>query len=629
MKHGFIKVAAATPNVALACCSANADNILTEARRAADAGANIVVFPELSVCGYTCQDLLFSESLLSSASDSVSHIIESTKDLDIIIIIGFPLVVNDKLYNCCAVSYLGRLLGIVPKEKLCDCEGLWESRYFSALTSEKTENVIFNGSEVPFGSNIVFECKNLPSFKFSVAFGNELYGKAELAPIIASPAARFEKADSRKKCDLSLSAISEVNNCAVVYASCGKGESGTDGIYAGHCVIFENAQMLAENEPFGYDASTLTFTEVDVALLASLRRKNKADFTAHTTVKFDMPLRETTLTRKIAESPFIPDDAAERTEICKKTLEIQARALASRIEKAYAKKCVIGISGGLDSCLALLVCERALDILCRPHSDIVAITMPCFGTTSRTRSNAEIICEEIGAELRCINIAEAVSAHFTDIGHDPERHDVTFENAQARERTQILMDVANMEGGMVIGTGDLSELALGWATYNGDHMSMYGVNGGIPKTFIRAIVDYYASRCENKKLADALFDILDTPVSPELLPADSVGNIAQKTEDLVGPYEIHDFYIFYMLSYGFAPDKLYRLAKYALGAKYSDETLKKWLKNLVRRFFAQQFKRSCLPDGPAPLAVSLSPRGAWLMPSDAVAKDWLDAVEKL
>jgi NAD+ synthase (glutamine-hydrolysing) len=429
-----------------------------------------------------------------------------------------------------------------------------------------------------------------------------------------------------------LSARSAQLIAALAYVSAGNGESTTDAVFGGHGMIVEDGKPLAEHLPMEA-GNELTVSEIDVDRLVGERRRVAFPVSdGYREIAFSMPICETVLTRLVDPHPFIPNGTAERSARCESILRIQSAGLAQRTERAFAKKLVLGISGGLDSTLALLVAVRAMDALKRPRTDVIAVTMPCFGTTKRTKTNATVLCEKLGVDFRCVNIFDAVNQHFADIGHDPACRDVTYENCQARERTQVLMDIANDCGGMVVGTGDLSELALGWATYNGDHMSMYGVNGGVPKTLIRHVVAYSADQFEKSGeacIASALRDVLDTPVSPELLPADANGEIAQKTEDLVGPYELHDFYLYYLIRYGFSPEKLYRLAKAALGSVYDDETLKKWLKVLLRRFFSQQFKRSCLPDGPAVGSVALSPRGAWSMPSDATATIWLAEADAL
>ncbi len=635
MKHGFIKVATATPTVTVADCHANLGEILKLFEDANVKGVALLVYPELCLTGYTCGDLFHSETLLSSAKRALAEFLRKTRNSYVISIIGFPLVVNNKLYNSAAICQNGQLLGVVPQKNIPHDE---KGRYFT-IPSEEVTYISLCGQTVPFGAGQLFTCANFPAFSFGVELGEDLlapcppsvYMSQAGATIIAHPTASSETVNSAIARRSAVSSHSMRAICAYLYASCGNGESTTDMVFGGHSLIAECGKILKEAPPFS--GESLLITEIDIERIARDRRINTVFGTASAhTVSFEIPEIETELTRQIHPHPFIPSDPTELSKRCETILSIQAKGLAQRMEKAYAKTCVIGISGGLDSCLAILVAARAMDLLGRSRNHIIGVTMPCFGTTQRTKSNAEILCHELGTQLRCIPIADSVRQHFADIGHDEADHNVVYENAQARERTQVIMDIANMENGLVVGTGDLSELALGWATYNGDHMSMYGVNGGVPKTLIRHVVDYCADCADidgKAALANALRDILNTPVSPELLPADKDGNIAQKTEDLVGPYEIHDFYLYYMLRYGYAPDKLFRLAKQAFAGTYSDEILLKWLKNFVRRFFAQQFKRSCLPDGPKVGSVCFSPRKSWKMPSDASAREWMRIAESL
>ena len=624
MKHGFIKVAAASPNVTVADCNANLSEILRIHNQAKELGVKLLVFPELCLTGATCGDLFFSDVLLDAAKRSLVEFLEKTEDSDTISIIGFPLVVNDKICNSAAICQNGDILGIVPKQNL----SYSERRYFTEPNAQY-DYVLVADRVCHFGTDLFFRCDDLREFGLSVNIGDKL-ASADGA-IIANPRATAELVGAAEYRKGFAEYFSAENAAGFIMASAGRGESTTDHVFGGHCIIAENGSILAEKLPFSTDE--LLISEIDVKLLSSeCRRRGISRSDSTRLVEFDLDICETELTRKISASPFIPTDKNELDARCSTVLNIQAEGLAQRVRKAYAKKCVIGISGGLDSCLALLAAIRTMDILGRPHSDVIGVTMPCFGTTNRTKSNAELLCAELGCELRCVNIADAVRQHFSDIGHDESLKNVVYENSQARERTQVLMDIANIENGFVVGTGDLSELALGWATYNGDHMSMYGVNGGIPKTLIRKIVCYCAeqAKAEGKdELARVLIDIVDTPVSPELLPADESGNIAQKTEDLVGPYDIHDFYIYNFLRYGFAPEKLFRLAKIAFEGVYDEETLQKWLKNFVRRFFAQQFKRSCLPDGPKVGSVGLSPRGDLRMPSDASNAEWMKNIDQI
>ena len=641
MKHGFIKVAAATPHVTVADCQANLASALCLHGKAEAEGVALLVFPELSLCGYTCADLFFSDVLLSEAEEALGSYLAKTEASSLISIIGFPLVVNDKIYNCGAICQKGRILGVVPKSYLPNHNESCESRQFATYHGEAVE-ISLCGQTVPFGAKQIFACRELSAFRFGVELCEDLWianppstalcgaGALIIANLAASPAAVGKDGYRR----LLVTSQSARTVSGYIFANSGEGESTTDLVFSGHSLIAENGTVLAERASF--DEGDLLVGEIDLYRLSAERRRQSTCACApdhgYTLTPFSLELRETPLSRFVDPHPFVPASETERRERCELVLTIQAKGLAQRIVKAYAKTCVIGISGGLDSCLAVLVAAKAMDLLGRPRTDIIGVTMPCFGTTKRTRSNAEILCAQLGTQLRCVDISASVRQHFADIGHEEGDHSVTYENAQARERTQVIMDLANKEGGMVVGTGDLSELALGWATYNGDHMSMYGVNGGVPKTLIRHVVSFCADEAEadgNRALAAVLRDILDTPVSPELLPADEAGNIAQKTEDLVGPYELHDFYLYNMLRWQDTPDKLYRLARIAFAGAYDDETLKKWLKNFIRRFFSQQFKRSCLPDGPKVGSVSVSPRGDLRMPSDACARAWMAIAEEL
>ena len=641
MKHGFIKVGTATPKVTLADPSANLEEILRLHRTADSLGVKLLVFPELCLTGYTCADLFFSRVLLDAATAALENFLAKTKDSSTISIIGFPLVVNDKLYNSAVICQNGRILGAIPKKNLPAYGVFCEDRYFSTYDGATVE-IDLCGERVPFGTKQIFSCKNFPLFRFGVEICEDLFGFnppsndlcAAGAMVIANPSASAEIVGEDEHRRLLVRSQSARTLSAYLYANSGEGESTTDLVFGGHSMIASLGSILAERPAFSSD--DLLVTELDLAHIEYERKRiNTFSSAISNDIKvtsFTVDFTETALTAKISASPFVPEDSEELARRAETILTIQAKGLAHRVVRSYAKKCVIGISGGLDSTLAVLVAVKAMDLLGRPHSDVLGITMPCFGTTKRTRSNAELLCQELGTGLECINISASVRQHFADIGHAESDHSVVYENAQARERTQLLMDIANRENGLVVGTGDLSELALGWATYNGDHMSMYGVNADVPKTLIRHIVAYCAANAEqsgNARLAEVLRDILDTPVSPELLPSDENGNIAQKTEDLVGPYEIHDFYLYHMIRFGDSPDKLYRLAKLAFAGKYSDEVLLKWLKNFVRRFFAQQFKRSCLPDAPKVGSIGFSPRGDLKMPSDVLASAWMKIAEEL
>ena len=632
MKNGFLKVAAATPMVRLADTKANCEAHVALALKAHDEGVRVLVFPELSLTGATCGDLFASDTLLSGATDALKAYLSATKDLDMVSVVGLPFSAHEKVYNTAAVCHAGKLLGLVTQRKVDD-------RHF-ASAPDFVEEVSLVGEHVSLGTEQVFVCETMPSLMLAVEIGTDLHTlyapslshSAAGATVICHPAAAPETVSKKPALDVILSAHTARTHTAYIAASAGDGESTTDNAFGGKKLVVENGEVLTQSEAF--DGSDLLITEIDLErVMHDRRRANLVDpGSCHTFVSFSLSLCETKLSRKLDATPFFSVAPAELAAHCERALTVAAAGLKTRIVRAYAKKIVVGISGGLDSTLALLTMVRAIDSLGRPRTDIVAVTMPCFGTTARTKSNATVLCEELGVTFRCVDIFDAVNVHFRDIGHDPDVRDVTYENAQARERTQVLMDIANECGGMVIGTGDLSELALGWATYNGDHMSMYGVNASIPKTLVGHVVRHCAAQAKQSKqhkVAAALYDILDTPVSPELLPADADGKIAQKTEDLVGPYELHDFYLYYFIRYGFSPLKLYRMAQVVWGKKYSDEVLKKWLQVFFKRFFSQQFKRSCLPDGPQVSEISLSPRGGWQMPSDAASALWLSEVEKL
>ena len=640
MKDGFIKVAAGTPKIRVADCRYNAEQIFTLMRQADAEGVRVHTLPELCITGYTCGDLFLQDTLLQGAEEALTTILRATRNLDLLAAVGIPVRCNNKLYNCAAVIHKGVILGLVPKLHIPSYGEFYESRWFTSGTdlSETDFSIPFAGQEsVDFSPAQVFRCAALPELVIGVEICEDLWVPeppsarlaAEGATLILNLSASDEvvgKADYRRSL---VAGQSGRLVCGYLYADAGEGESSTDLVFAGHCLIAENGAILAERR----FACGLTVSEIDVHRLSYERRRMSTFPPKSLGVYpnyFDMALTDTVLTRRLSPTPFVPEEAAGRAERCSEILYIAALGLKKRMEHTGAKTAVVGLSGGLDSTLAILITAVTMGMLGRPASDILAVTMPCFGTTDRTRDNAVELAERLGATLKRIDIGQAVKQHFKDIGQSMENQDVTFENAQARERTQVLMDVANQTGGLVIGTGDLSELALGWATYNGDHMSMYGVNASIPKTLVRHLVSYVAGDKaeEDKRLSVVLEDILDTPVSPELLPAIE-GRIAQKTEDLVGPYELHDFFLYYAIRWGFPPRKVLRLAEYALGRRYDRGTILKWEKNFYRRFFAQQFKRSCLPDGPKVGSVTLSPRGDWRMPSDAVAALWLSEVEGL
>ena len=640
MRDGFISVAAGTPKIRVADCRYNAEQIFTLMREADKQGVKVLALPELCLTGYTCGDLFLQDTLLRGAEEGLQTILEATRNLEIVTALGLPVwdKWDNKLYNCAAIIQKGELLGLIPKVYLPNYGEFYEQRWF-ASGSGVEHGIELCGQHVSLCTNQTFACDTMPNLVIGVEICEDLWAPAppsvELArkgaTVILNLSASNElvgKADYRRSLVTGQSARLM---CGYVYADAGEGESTTDVVFTGHNMIAENGTLLAERR----FATGLTVSEIDVdRLIHDRRRTNTFTFGKEPPeiwrCGFTLPVEETRLTRYVSPSPFVPEDAAGRAERCEEILRIASLGLKKRLEHTGAKTAVVGLSGGLDSTLALLVTALAMGMLNRPASDIVAVTMPCFGTTARTKSNAELLAERMGATLKIIDISQAVRRHFTDIGQSMENHDVTFENGQARERTQVLMDIANQTGGLVIGTGDLSELALGWCTYNGDHMSNYAVNCSIPKTLVRHLVAYLArdNAEKDEALHDVLEDILDTPVSPELLPAVQ-GEISQRTEDLVGPYELHDFFLYYMLRWGFPPRKIYRLALYALGKTYTPDVILKWLKTFYRRFFSQQFKRSCLPDGPKVGSAALSPRGDWRMPSDASAALWQAELETL
>lgn len=637
MKYGFIKVAAASPALRVADCRYNAEQSVAAMQRAAAAGVRLLVLPELGLTGYTCGDLLLQPVLQQGALHALQTLLAVSAGLPMTTVAGLPLEVEGKLYNCAAVLHGGKILGVVPKTNLPNYGEFYEARWFTPAPAE-AKAISLLGQQVPFGTDLLFCCRELPEYKLAVEICEDLW--VALPPstrhamagatVIANCSASDEtigKAEYRREL---ITGQSARLMAGYLYADAGRGESTTDMVFAGHDLIAENGRLLAETALF---TNEMIVTEIDVHRLTAERRRTNtwraADSAGYTIIPFSLPAEVTTLTRLIDPHPFVPADSAERKQRCEAILTMQAEGLRRRLEHIGCPCAVLGISGGLDSTLALLVAVRALDLLGRPRTDMIAVTMPGFGTTHRTRSNAELLCEKLGVTLRAVSIAAAVRQHFKDIGHDESVTDTTYENAQARERTQVLMDIANQENGIVVGTGDLSELALGWATYNGDHMSMYGVNGSIPKTLVRYLVRHAAETCGDEALAAVLYDILDTPVSPELLPADEGGRIAQKTEDLVGPYELHDFFLYHFIRYGCPPQKLLYLAENAFAGRYDRAVILKWLRTFCRRFFQQQFKRSCLPDGPKVGSVTLSPRGDWRMPSDASAALWLREIDEL
>lgn len=629
MKDGFIKVAAATPKVKVADPEYNTKEIIKIIRQARDEEASLLVLSELAVSGYTCGDLFLQDPLLDESLRGLMEIKRETKGMDMVVIVGCPLVVEHKLYNCGVFLFDGRILGVVPKIHLPNYGEFYEARHF-AKGKREVKDILLDGEYVPFGANILLECTNIPELTIAMEICEDLwvplppstYHALAGATVICNPSASVEITTKEVYRSALVSNQSARLLSGYVYANAGEGESTTDVVYSGHHLICENGTVLAEAKRFVND---VIYADMDVKRLAAERRKMTTFFEEESeeyrSVPFILPIKVNQLTRKFPKNPFVPSSREEREKRCDEILSIQSMGLKKRLEHTNCTHAVVGISGGLDSTLAVLVTVRAFDMLDIPRENIICVTMPCFGTTDRTYQNAVSLIHELGATLKEVNIEKAVRQHFKDIEHEEDVHDVTYENSQARERTQILMDIANKYNGMVIWTGDMSELALGWATYNGDHMSMYAVNCSVPKTLVRYLVLYYAETVENKELSDVLMDVLDTPVSPELLPPVD-GVISQKTEDLVGPYELHDFFLYYMLRFGFPKAKLYRMAKLTFAGDYDDETIQKWLDKFYWRFFSQQFKRSCLPDGPKVGSVAVSPRGDLRMPSDASVNIW-------
>ena len=629
MKDGFIKVAAATPKVKVADPEYNTKEIIKIIRQAGDEEASLLVFSELAVSGYTCGDLFLQDPLLEESLKGLMEIKKETKGMDMVVTVGCPLVVEHKLYNCGVFLFDGRILGVVPKIHLPNYGEFYEARHF-AKGKREVKDILLDGEYVPFGANILLECTNIPELTIAMEICEDLW--VPLPPsthhalagatVICNPSASVETTTKEVYRSALVSNQSARLLSGYVYANAGEGESTTDVVYSGHHLICENGTVLAEAKRFVND---IIYADMDVKRLVAERRKMttffEEDSEEYRRVPFILPVKVNQITRKFPKNPFVPSSREEREKRCDEILSIQSMGLKNRLEHTNCTHAVVGISGGLDSTLAVLVTVRAFDMLDIPRENIICVTMPCFGTTDRTYQNAVSLIHELGATLKEVNIEKAVRQHFKDIEHEEDVHDVTYENSQARERTQILMDIANKYNGMVIGTGDMSELALGWATYNGDHMSMYAVNCSVPKTLVRYLVLYYAETVENKELSDVLMDVLDTPVSPELLPPVD-GVISQKTEDLVGPYELHDFFLYYMLRFGFPKAKLYRMAKLTFAGDYDDETIQKWLDKFYWRFFSQQFKRSCLPDGPKVGSVAVSPRGDLRMPSDASVNIW-------
>ena len=632
MKDGFIKVAAATPKIKVADPAYNTEEILKIIDETEKNGASILVFSELTISGYTCGDLFLQQPLLTECKNQLLRIVKATENKSMLVVVGCPIVIKQKLYNCAVVISDGSILGIVPKTHLPNYSEFYELRHFTS--GEGLEEDLWFGEEfgyVNVAVNQLFKCKEIPELVVACEICEDLwvplppstYHAMAGATVICNPSASVETTTKESYRRSLVSNQSARLLAAYIYADAGEGESTQDVVYSGHHLICENGSVLAEAKRF---TNEIIYADIDVQKLAAERRKMTSFPGGQTDdyfeQEFSLEVKENKITRTFPKAPFVPDNQDERDKRCDEILSLQSMGLKKRLEHTNCKHAVVGISGGLDSTLAVLVTARAFDLLDIPRENLICVTMPCFGTTDRTYQNAVSLIKELGATLKEVRIEKAVRQHFADIGHDENNHDVTYENSQARERTQILMDMANQYNGMVIGTGDMSELALGWATYNGDHMSMYAVNCSVPKTLVRYLVLYYAETTENKKLSEVLMDVLDTPVSPELLPPVD-GVISQKTEDLVGPYELHDFFLYYMLRFGFPKSKLYRMAKLTFDGVYDDETIKKWLDKFYWRFFSQQFKRSCLPDGPKVGSVAVSPRGDLRMPSDASTTAWI------
>lgn len=638
MKDGFIKVAVATPEVRVANCQYNVEQIVALIKEAEEKKVKILVFPELCITGYTCGDLFLQELLLEQAEEQVQYLLEQTKGMEMVIAVGAPISYKQKLYNCAIWIQNGEILGIVPKKNIPNYNEFYEGRYFVAGNDSIKETTYCN-QRVIFNSNLLLCCETMKELIIASEICEDLWvpmppsinhalaGAIVIANLSASDEVTAKEGYRRNLVNGQAGRLC----CAYLYASAGEGESTSDVVYSGDNIISENGTELARSKRF---TTGLTIADIDVKKLSAERRKMMTFVTgegienSYQKKMFSLTMEETKLCRTFAKTPFIPSNEKEREQRCEEIFMIQAQGLKKRLSHTHCEYAVVGISGGLDSTLALLVMAKAFDLLGLKREQIISVTMPCYGTTDRTYQNAIQLTKQLGATLKEIRINKAVDQHFKDIGHDPNNHNVVYENSQARERTQILMDIANAYNGMVIGTGDMSELALGWATYNGDHMSMYGVNCSIPKTLVRHLVQYYADMVADDKTKEILLDVLDTPVSPELLPPVD-GKISQKTEDLVGPYELHDFFLYYILRFGYPPKKIFRIAVKTFEGEYEKEVIYRWLRTFHWRFFSQQFKRNCLPDGPKVGTVALSPRGDLRMPSDASSALWIKQMEEL
>ncbi|MBQ4361374.1 MAG: NAD(+) synthase [Lachnospiraceae bacterium] len=648
MKDGFVTAAAVTPRLKVADVDYNTREICDKILECSDEGAKIIVFPELCVTGASCGDLFLQDALIKAADNALNEIAQMTEETDALVFVGLPMKIRGKLYNAAAALSNGALIGVTVKSNAGRIGAEQESRWF-ADGDMKDETFERNGQFIPVGRRLVFACEQVPDLTLAAVIGDDaalayspdISAAAKGAVLICHLAADPALAGHFRQRREDLTARTGKLHTGWIYANAGADESTTDQVFGGHSMICENGNVLAASDAFAHD---IIYSEIDASILAHEQRQLQTGRSRHCAhrpepVSFSLITEETVLTRQYPRLPFVPENEKEREERCSEVLAIQTYGLAKRLKHIGAKSVILGLSGGLDSTLAILVCAQTFDLMKIPRRQITAVTMPCFGTTGRTYRNACDLARALGATLKEIPIADAVRQHFRDIGHDEDVHDAAYENSQARERTQILMDIANQTGALHVGTGDLSELALGWATYNGDHMSMYDVNGSVPKTLMRHIVRYIADQASsveeetgelrNEALAEVLNDILDTPISPELLPPTEGGQISQSTEDLVGPYELHDFFIYHVMRYGFAPGKLYRIAEETFDGVYEPEIVLKWLKNFYRRFFSQQFKRSCMSDGPQVGTVDLSPRGSWAMPSDACSALWLKELELL
>lgn len=636
MQDGFIKVAAVTPKIKVADPKYNGEEICRLIQEAATAGAKVIVFPELCLTGYTCQDLFLQNLLLTETRQELKHIVSAASDTDALIFVGMPIEKDGKLYNVAAVIFKGELLAFIPKMNIPNYAEFYEMRHFAPGVREP-EYFDFDGVQVLFGTDILFEADAISGLSVAAEICEDLWvvnppsteHALAGATIIVNLSASDETIGKEAYRNMLVKSASARLLSAYIFASAGEGESTQDLVFGGHNLIAENGVMLAETPSF---TNEILLADIDVNRLRTERRRMNTFVTGgregYLIVELEMNKEGCNLTRNFDSRPFVPSNLATRNERCNTILNIQSHGLKKRYEHTGCKTAVVGVSGGLDSTLALLITTRTFDMLGLNREGIIAVTMPCFGTTDRTYQNACMLAKKLGVTLREVDIKASVTQHFADITHDMDDKNVVYENAQARERTQVLMDIANEVFGLVIGTGDMSELALGWATYNGDHMSMYGVNAGVPKTLVRHLVRYYADTCGDQELESVLTDVLDTPVSPELLPPTD-GKISQKTEELVGPYELHDFFLYYMLRFGYEPKKIYRVAKIAFAGEYDEETILKWLRSFYYRFFSQQFKRSCLPDGPKIGSVAVSPRGDLRMPSDAVSRLWIEQLEQL